>query len=354
MGLSLSDTPEQVDATQPSLHSVADNQKMEIYEFPAGYARQYDDIDRGGGERSDVQNVFDEKTQKAEIAMHSLDSQFRHISAVSDCASITAGYKFNFTKHVDEGEYIVTNATHEAEQNPSYVSDDEIEQPYSNNFSCIAYGGGNPPFHPVKKTPKPVIQGSQTAVVVGPAGEEIFTDKFGRVKVQFHWDRDGQVDENSSCWVRVAQSWAGNRWGMMFIPRIGMEVIVHFMEGDPDQPIITGCVYNPEMMPPYTLPDEKTKSTIKTNSSKGGVGFNELRFEDRKGEEQIFIHAERNKDIRVKNDCLETIMHDRHLIIQNDQFERVNKDKHLNVIGDQNEKSKVRCRWKSERICRKK
>ncbi|HEY8560438.1 MAG TPA: phage baseplate assembly protein V, partial [Pyrinomonadaceae bacterium] len=131
---------------------------------------------------------------------------------------------------------------------------------------------------------------------------------------------------------------AGNRWGAMFIPRIGMEVIVHFLEGDPDQPIVTGCVYNPQTMPPYVLPDEKTKSGIKTNSSKGGGGFNELRFEDKKGSEQIFIHAEKDIDTRVKNDCKELIRHDRHLIVENDQYEKVKKDKHLQVLGDHNEK----------------
>ena len=133
--------------------------------------------------------MFSSKKQKiAEIAMQSLDAQYRVISAVSDCASISAGYKFKFKEHVDAGEYIIVSVTHEAEQNPTYVSDDEIEQPYTNNFSCIPYGKNNPPFRPVRKTPKPVIQSSQTAFVVGPAGEEIFTDKFGRVKVQFHWE----------------------------------------------------------------------------------------------------------------------------------------------------------------------
>ena len=138
--------------------------------------------------------------------------------------------------------------------------------------------------------------------------------------------------------MRVSQNWAGKRWGTMFIPRIGMEVVVDFLEGDPDQPIITGCVYNPETMPPYILPDEKTKSTIKTDSSKGGGGFNELRFEDKKGSEQIFIHAEKNKDIRVKNDLKEIVKRDRHMIVERDQFELVKRDKHLQVKGDQNEK----------------
>ncbi|MCY7344958.1 MAG: type VI secretion system tip protein VgrG, partial [Pyrinomonadaceae bacterium] len=291
-----------LDATQPTIFKVADNEKLEVYDFPAGYARKYDDIDRGGGERSDVQNVFDDKTKRAEIVMQSLDSQYRIISGNSDCSSLTSCYRFKFFNHPtaeQNGQYVVTSVTHEAEQNPTYTTDDDVERPYNNSFTCIAHGKGAPPFRPVQKVRKPTVQGSQTAIVVGPAGEEIFTDKYGRVKIQLHWDREGQDNSDSSCWVRVAQAWAGNGWGMMFIPRIGMEVIVHFLEGDPDQPIITGCVYNPSTMPPYTLPDEKTKMTIKSNSSKGGGGFNEFRFEDKKGSEQIFTHGEKDQDIRI-------------------------------------------------------
>ena len=331
-----------LDATHPSLFNVGDNKKLEIYDFPAGYARKYDGISRSGGDQaSNLQKVFDDKTRTAEVAMQALDSQYRVISGNSDCSSMTAGYRFKLTNHpnaVLNGQYIITSVTHEAEQNPTYTTDEDIEKPYNNGFTCIAYGGGAPPFRPGGKTPKPTIQGSQTAFVVGPAGEEIFTDKYGRVKVQMHWDRDGQSNSDSSCWIRVAQAWAGNKWGMMFIPRIGMEVIVHFLEGDPDQPIITGCVYNPSTMPPYTLPDEKTKSTIKTDSSKGGGGFNEIRFEDKKGSEQIFIHGEKNIDLRVKKDSLEHLGNDRHLIIKNNQYEKVHKDKHRQVIGDENVK----------------
>jgi type VI secretion system secreted protein VgrG len=200
------------------------------------------------------------------------------------------------------------------------------------------HGGNNPPFRPPQKTPKPIIQGTQTAFVVGPAGEEIFTDKYGRVKVQFHWDREGQVDANSSCWVRVAQAWAGNRWGMMFIPRIGMEAVIDFTDGDPDQPIITGCVYNAQAMPPYTLPDEKTKMTIKSDSSKGGQGFNELRFEDKKGSEQVFIHGEKDLDVRIKNDRREWTGKDQHLVVKYNRREKIGGDTHLLVGGDQLEK----------------
>ena len=329
-----------LDQQQTSVFTAGDNKSLELYDFPGGYARKYDGIDSSGGEQSaNLTFIEQDKTSSVRKMMESLDSRYKIVSGAGDCAAMTSGYRFELFNHPNtenDGQYIITSAAHEAEQNPTYVTDDVIEKPYSNSFTCIDYGGVA--FRPPRNTPKPIIQGSQTAFVVGPAGEEIFTDKYGRVKVQFHWDRDGQVNAGSSCWVRVAQTWAGNKWGSMFIPRVGMEVIVHFLEGDPDQPIITGCVYNPQTMPPYTLPDEKTKSTIKTNSSKGGGGFNELRFEDKKGSEQIFIHAQKNQDIRVKNDALELISHDRHLIIENDQFEKVKKDKHLQVIGDHNEK----------------
>jgi type VI secretion system secreted protein VgrG len=328
-----------IDATQPSLFKVADNDKLEIYDFPGGYARKYDGIDRSGGERaSDVQNVFEDKQKRAEYMMQALDSQYRVASGNSDCSAMTAGYRFKLTSHPNSqlnGQYVITNVTHEAEQNPTYVTDDDIEKPYNNVFACIAYGKDSPPFRPPMKTPKPFIQGSQTAVVVGPAGEEIFTDKYGRVKVQLHWDREGQADSDSSCWIRVAQAWAGNRWGMMFIPRIGMEVIVHFLEGDPDQPIITGCVYNPASMPPYTLPDEKTKMTIKSDSSKGGGGFNEIRFEDKKGKEQVFLHGQKDLDVRIKNTRRELIGNDRHLIVKRDKREKIERDSHLIIERDQ-------------------
>jgi type VI secretion system secreted protein VgrG len=183
------------------------------------------------------------------------------------------------------------------------------------------------------------VKGVQTAIVVGPAGEEIYVDEWGRVKVQFHWDRQGQRDEHSSCWVRVNQAWAGEAWGAMFIPRIGQEVIVDFIEGDPDRPIITGRVYNGSNITPYELPAHKTKSTIKSNSSLDSQGYNELRFEDAKGDEQIFMHAERNMDVHVKNDSFENILHDRHQTIGSkgkggkvgDQNEMVFRDKSLTV-----------------------
>ncbi len=328
-----------LDAAQPSNFTVGDNQKLEVYEYPGGYARKYDGIAAAGGENvGDLDNVFPDKTRTAKNMMESFDAQYKTATGISDCSSMTAGYRFTLFNHPTNdfnGKYVITSITHETEQNPTYVTDDIVEQPYSNNFTCIGFGERQPAFRPKRKTPKPIIQGSQTAIVVGRSGDEIFTDKYGRVKVQFHWDRDGQVDASSSCWVRVAQPWAGNKWGTMFIPRVGMEVVVHFLEGDPDQPIITGCVYNPKTMPPYTLPDEKTKSTIKSDSSTGGGGFNEMRFEDKKGDEQIFFHAQKDMDIRVRNDRRELIGNDRHLIVNRDKRDRIKRDEHRIIERDE-------------------
>ena len=157
------------------------------------------------------------------------------------------------------------------------------------------------------------------------------------MKVKFHWDRYSAGDEKSSCWIRVSQAWAGKKWGAIFTPRVGQEVIVDFLEGDPDRPIITGRVYNNENMPPYALPANKTMSTTKTNSSKGGAGFNEIRFEDKAGEEQLFIHAQKNMDIRVLADCFETIKNDRALIVEHDQMELVKNDRSEKVEGHHKE-----------------
>ncbi len=331
-----------LEAEKTSVFDAGQNQQLEIYDFPAGYARKYDGIDKSGGEQpGDLTNIFQDNVKTVKNRMTALDAQYKIASGASDCCTLTAGYRFQLRNHPNKDfniQFVVLSVTHNAEQSPDYLVGDILPKAYENEFTCIPHGAGSPEFRPAQKTPKPVVFGTQTAIVVGPAGEEIFTDKYGRVKAQFHWDRDGNDNEDSSCWMRVAQTWAGNQWGAMFIPRIGMEVIVQFLEGDPDQPIITGCVYNPEAMPPYTLPDEKTKSTIKTNSSKGGGGFNEFRFEDKKGEEQIFVHGEKDLDVRIKHDRKEIIKNDSHLIVENNQLEKVKADKHLQVGGDRNEK----------------
>lgn len=190
------------------------------------------------------------------------------------------------------------------------------------------------PWRPARRTPKPFVRGPQTAIVTGPAGEEIHCDKYGRVKVKFHWDRHGREDDTSSCWLRVSQAWAGAGWGAMHVPRIGQEVIVDFLEGDPDRPIVTGRVYNALAMPPWTVPADATRSGIKSDSSKGGGGSNELSFEDKKGSEQVYLHAQKNEDIVVENDKTELVKHDETIEIGNDRSEKVGHDEILSVGHD--------------------
>jgi type VI secretion system secreted protein VgrG len=191
-------------------------------------------------------------------------------------------------------------------------------------------------YRPQRIQEKPVVRGPQTAMVVGKSGEEIWTDQYGRVKVQFHWDREGKDDENSSCWVRVSQSWSGKGWGTMFIPRVGMEVVVEFLDGDPDRPLITGCVYNSD-----ALPEHQTRSTIMSNSSKGGGGFNEIRFEDKQDKEEIFIQAERDFNRVVKNnDTLKVGFEkkdkgDQTIDIKNDQSLDIGNDQKIHIKNDQ-------------------
>ncbi len=178
-------------------------------------------------------------------------------------------------------------------------------------------------YRPPRVTPWPVVRGTQTARVVGPSGEEIYTDEYGRVKVQFNWDRKQQLDENASCWIRVSQGMAGGQYGMMFLPRVGQEVVVDFLEGDPDKPIIIGRVFNADHMPPYGLPGEKTKSVIKTHSSKGGGGTNEIRFEDLKGSEQVLIHAQADLHTRVGNEERRNVKKKQYLIVEDEQREKI-------------------------------
>ena len=241
---------------------------------------------------------------------------------------IAAGCLFKLTGQVREDqnrEYLVVSTSTEFEFD-EYESQQSTGPSFRCNFTALP---SREPFRAQRLTPKPIVQGPQTAVVVGPKGDEIYTDEFGRVKVQFHWDRLGKQDENSSCWVRVSQPWAGKNWGFMQIPRIGQEVVVDFLEGDPDQPIITGRVYNAEQMPPWGLPDNKTQSGVLTRSTTGGSGANAnaLRFEDKKGEEQVWLHAEKNQDIEVENDETHWVGHDRKKTIDNDETTHVKHDR---------------------------
>jgi len=310
--------------SMPKNHAMA---KFEMYDYPGEYTEQ------GDGEHY------------AKVGLEELLAQHKVVQAEGVARGLATGYLFNLTNSGNQDQdrqYLVVSATYELQADP-YISmpEPESRKPYQVRITAI---DAQQPYRAPRITPKPVVQGPQTAIVVGPEGEEIYTDQYGRVKCHFHWDRYDNANEQSSCWIRVAQSWAGKKWGTLYLPRIGQEVIVDFLEGDPNRPIITGRVYNGANMPPYTLPDKKTMSTLKSLSSKGGGGFNELRFEDDKGKEQIFLHGERDEDIRIKNDAREWIGSERHLIVKKKQFEQVEGEKHLIVksgdggSGDQFEK----------------
>jgi type VI secretion system secreted protein VgrG len=332
-----------LEATESSRFNRDVNRDLEVFDFPGGYASRFDGIDKGGGaQASNLQKIFDDNRRTAKLRIEEIDASCQVISGSSNCASLTAGYRFTLRDHPVHQmntPHTIVSVRHEADQMPNYVSERDNSDAYRNTFTCIPHGSGNAPYRPPSLARKPSVRGSQTAVVVGPPGEEIFVDKYGRVKVQFHWDRAGQADSKSSCWIRVAQNQAGLRWGAAYWPRIGQEVVVDFLEGDPDRPIIVGSVYNSNEMPPYTLPDEKSKTVLfKSLSYKGGGGFNEIRIEDKKGSEQIFINAEHNADVRIKNDRFETIGNESHLIVVKDQLEQVKGDKHFEVTGDHNNK----------------
>jgi type VI secretion system secreted protein VgrG len=246
-----------------------------------------------------------------------------------NAAGLACGYRFELEGHPRTDlntEYLITSAQ-VALSTDGYQSGAADAAPV---FSlAIEAMDAARPFRPARVTPKPVVHGAQTAMVVGKSGEEIWTDEFGRIKVQFHWDRYGRRDENSSCWVRVAQAWAGDQWGAVQLPRIGQEVIVSFLEGDPDQPIVTGRVYNGTHKPPYALPDNRTQSGIKSRSTPGGTGenFNEIRFEDRKGEEQVYVHAERDLEAVVEHDQRITVGNDGHIDVTRNETIAIGKNR---------------------------
>lgn len=260
---------------------------FQIYEYPGGYSA------KDGGDTISKKRL------------DSLEFPARLISGDGTCRSFTAGYSFTLTGHPRDdanANYVLRRIAHAGEL-----------RNYRNSFEAFP---ATATFRPPRVTRKPRIAGSQTAIVVGKSGEEIWTDKYGRIKVQFPWDQLGKNDENSSCWIRVAQGWAGKSWGAMFLPRVGQEVVVSFLDGDPDRPLITGSVYNGQQPTPYAMPDEQTKSTVKSNSSKNGTGFNELRFEDKTGSEEIYIHAQKDMKVDILDSLTTTVTNNRTVTIQ--------------------------------------
>ena len=288
--------------------NVGGSDKLEIYDYPGGYAQRFDGTDASGGPQpAQIQNIFEDSTRTAKIRMEQETVAGLDIRGKSNCGQFTAGYKFTLTRHFNaDGPYLLASVEHDAHLGGNYRSDAVLPFRYENQFTCIP---ATLRFRPQRVTRKPVIASIQTAMVVGPAGEEIFVDRYGRVKVQFYWDREGKKDPQSSCWLRVAQIWAGKAWGGFFWPRIGHEVVVTFEEGDPDQPLIVGSVYNGANLPPFKLPDAKNYGGIKSATVHGNASdnYNGLLFLDEKGSEHLAIHSERHLVINAEYDVSYTM-----------------------------------------------
>ena len=291
--------------------SVGGNNELEIYDYPGGYAQRFDGVDRHGVPRpQDLQEILEDRERTVKVRMEQEEAATLEISGASNCGPFVAGHEFTLERHFDaDGSYLLTRIEHDAHLEGTYRTGQELPFSYENRFTCIPVAL---PYRPPRVTHKPVIAGTQTATVVGPKGEEMFVDKYGRVKVQFHWDREGKKDGDSSCWLRVAQVWAGDRWGAFFWPRIGHEVVVTFEEGDPDQPMIVGSVYNAENMPWFTLPANKELGGFKSASMRGKArkNFNGIVFNDEKGHEHLSVHSERN--LSLNSECDKMIHAGRH------------------------------------------
>jgi len=296
-------------------------------------------------EHYDYPGRFTDRAHGRHLSQRALErhrADYRQAEGDSDQPRLVSGHLLEIADHPRRewnDLWLLTEVLHEGKQpqvlEESVTSDgqsgDGFTQGYRNHFTATPW---DVPYRPVLIHAKPRVLGSQSAVVTGPAGEEIHCDEYGRVKVQFFWDRHGHADDKTSCWLRVSSSWAGDRYGGIAIPRVGMEVLVTFLEGDPDQPLVTGCLYHKEHVVPYDLPANKTRSVFKTLSSPGGGGYNELRIEDRQGAEQIYIHAQRDWDENIEHDQKIRIGHERHDTVEAASFTELRAEEHLTVTGN--------------------
>jgi type VI secretion system secreted protein VgrG len=296
---------------------------LEIFEHPAGALRQQpDDVELVG--RLD---------ERVKLRMETEDARAESVAGESGCRQFIAGHRFELTAAASAGEptqYLLTSVVHQAYQEGGQAGS-SLETTYRNSFTCLPKAV---PFRPPHETPWPRIQGPQTGFVVGDENQEISVDKLGRLRVQLHWSRkdDQHKQRGITCWARTAQTTAGNGWGTLFHPRVGQEVVVEFIDGDPDRPLVTGCVYNGTHKLPYTKP---TQSGWRTRSTPQGgtANFNEIRFEDRKGEENLFVHAEGDLDLQVRRMRREWIGGDRHLVVKGKRVDQVDGDAHARIDG---------------------
>jgi len=305
---------------------VGGNDQFEIYDYPGNYGIRFQAV----GDKSAGAGLAKTGMEEMEI------SQFL-IGGQSNVHCLIPGYRLTLSRHPNaDGTYVLGSVTHSAVEGDFHSGDKTVESHYSNTFTCFPVALH---YHPARTTVKAHVWGCQTAMVVGPAGEEIYTDDKARVKVQFHWDREGQNDAASSCWIRVASFWAGQGWGAIHIPRIGQEVVVDFLEGDPDCPIIVGSIYNAVKTPPYSLPANRTQSGIRSRSSMGGgaANYNEIRFEDKKGSEEILIHAEKDLTTEVEHNETRTVGNDRSVTVGNNETKTVGANQTITISSSKTE-----------------
>ncbi len=296
----------------PSVDSVDSGFGEEIYDFPGDYTTD------------------DDGYRQARLRIEAEEAKQQVVQGRSDCRAFVSGTRFKLQDHFNadlNGEYILTEVQHRADAG-GYRAGTHSGFSYENEFQAIPT---SIPYRPPRVTPAPTVYGTQTAVVVGPAGEEVYTDRHGRVKVQFHWDREGSKDENSSCWIRVAQPWAGKGYGTAHIPRIGNEVVVQFLDGDANRPIIIGSVYNADQVPPFELPGQGIQQGIKSRSSKGGGGANEISVWDDKGAEELRIHAQTDENHTVGRDQQMTVDGDRTVHVKGAVDETIDAGETRNV-----------------------
>ena len=304
-----------VEVTRPKTKHRRDK-KAVIYEYPGNYL----EVEPGG--------------TRGHSRIDELQTDFDVAEATTDASGLTAGSLFTLEDHkrtVENREYLVTSIAYQADSG-GFESGDVSAAEFRAKLHCIP---NKQRYRPRRKTPWPVVPGAQTATVVGQKEGEVSTDEYARVQVHFPWNRARRPDkapdppdEHCSCWVRVAQTWTGAKWGALFIPRVGQEVVVEFLDGNPDRPLITGCVYNERNKPPYDLPAKASQSGIKTRSLQGGSSseYNELRFDDDKGHEEIVIQAQRDMKTTVKNDCTKTVGNDETHTVGNKLAVTVDKD----------------------------
>ncbi|KAA3517403.1 type VI secretion system tip protein VgrG [Agrobacterium vitis] len=303
----------------PSLIQMPGAKQRELYEYPARI--------------SDIKEAEQAETFRTQAT----EADHERVTDQSNVRFLEAGRRFTpyeepHPEHKYE-EHVISRIMHRVVDRSYETASNEME--YSNAFEAIP---SRVPLTPHRETKRPRIEGAQVAIVAGPSGEEIHTDKYGRIKLWYPWDRKAQKDGSDTCWVRVAQNWAGGQWGGQIIPRIGMEVMVAFIDGDPDRPLVTGVVPNPKNAVPYDLPTNKTKSVFRTNTHKG-KGYNELTFEDEKDREEVYVHAQKDQNIKVENNYskrintnkVESVGHNKAIEVTNNHYEVVGGDMEISV-----------------------